>query len=101
MTSKEVTLPERANADAAARDPPTPPSAAPSAGYANTESSPSKASPTRPTCTPPIFQASSAVSAPTWAKLCALADALGIPISSVAAEAEHDTCPVCGAPSNE
>ena len=33
---------------------------------------------------------------PTWAKLCALADALGIPISTVAGEAEHDTCPVCG-----
>lgn len=38
---------------------------------------------------------------PTWAKLGALADALGIPISSVAAEAEHDTCPVCGALSSE
>ncbi|HWY18445.1 MAG TPA: helix-turn-helix transcriptional regulator [Solirubrobacteraceae bacterium] len=38
---------------------------------------------------------------PTWAKLCALADALGIPISTVAAEAEHDTCPVCGAPGTE
>lgn len=38
---------------------------------------------------------------PTWAKLCALADALGIPVSVVAAEAEHDTCPVCGAPSTE
>ena len=34
---------------------------------------------------------------PTWAKLCALADALDIPISTVAGEAEHDTCPVCGA----
>jgi transcriptional regulator with XRE-family HTH domain len=38
---------------------------------------------------------------PTWAKLCALADALGIPISTVAREAEHDTCPVCGAPGTE
>ena len=38
---------------------------------------------------------------PTWAKLCSLAEALGIPISAVAAEAEHDTCPVCGAPSTE
>jgi transcriptional regulator with XRE-family HTH domain len=38
---------------------------------------------------------------PTWAKLCALADALGTPISTVAGEAEHDTCPVCGAPSTE
>jgi transcriptional regulator with XRE-family HTH domain len=38
---------------------------------------------------------------PTWAKLAALADALGIPISSVAAEAEHDTCPVCGALNSE
>jgi transcriptional regulator with XRE-family HTH domain len=38
---------------------------------------------------------------PTWAKLCALADALGIPISTVAREAEHDTCPVCGAPGGE
>lgn len=38
---------------------------------------------------------------PTWAKLCALADALGIPISTVAGEAEHDTCPVCGAPGTE
>jgi transcriptional regulator with XRE-family HTH domain len=38
---------------------------------------------------------------PTWAKLCALADALGIPISTVATEAEHDTCPVCGAPGTE
>ena len=35
---------------------------------------------------------------PTWTKLCALADTLGIPISAVAGEAEHDTCPVCGAP---
>lgn len=34
---------------------------------------------------------------PTWAKLCALADALGIPVSTIAGEAEHDTCPVCGA----
>jgi transcriptional regulator with XRE-family HTH domain len=34
---------------------------------------------------------------PTWSKLCALADALGIRISTVAGEAEHDTCPVCGA----
>jgi transcriptional regulator with XRE-family HTH domain len=38
---------------------------------------------------------------PTWSKLCGLADALGIPISVVAAEAEHDTCPVCGALSSE
>jgi transcriptional regulator with XRE-family HTH domain len=38
---------------------------------------------------------------PTWAKLCALADALDITISAVAAEAEHDTCPVCGALSSE
>jgi DNA-binding XRE family transcriptional regulator len=38
---------------------------------------------------------------PTWGKLCALADALGIPISTIAREAEHDTCPVCGAPSAE
>jgi len=36
---------------------------------------------------------------PTWAKLCALAGALSLPISTVASEAEHDTCPVCGAPS--
>lgn len=34
---------------------------------------------------------------PTWAKLCALAEALAIPISTVAGEAEHDTCPICGA----
>jgi transcriptional regulator with XRE-family HTH domain len=38
---------------------------------------------------------------PTWAKLCALADALSLPISTVASEAEHDTCPVCGAPNSE
>jgi transcriptional regulator with XRE-family HTH domain len=38
---------------------------------------------------------------PTWAKLCALADALGTPVSTVAGEAEHDTCPVCGALSSE
>jgi len=38
---------------------------------------------------------------PTWSKLCGLADTLGIPISIVAAEAEHDTCPVCGALSSE
>jgi transcriptional regulator with XRE-family HTH domain len=38
---------------------------------------------------------------PTWVKLCSLADALGIPISTVATEAEHDTCPVCGALSSE
>jgi transcriptional regulator with XRE-family HTH domain len=38
---------------------------------------------------------------PTWAKLCALADALAIPISTVAKEAEHDTCPLCGAPGAE
>jgi transcriptional regulator with XRE-family HTH domain len=38
---------------------------------------------------------------PTWAKLCALATALGIPVSVVAVEAEHDTCPVCGALSSE
>lgn len=38
---------------------------------------------------------------PTWSKLCGLADALDVPISAVAAEAEHDTCPVCGAPSTE
>jgi transcriptional regulator with XRE-family HTH domain len=38
---------------------------------------------------------------PTWAKVCSLANALDIPISSVAAEAEHDTCPVCGALSSE
>ncbi len=38
---------------------------------------------------------------PTWAKLCVLADALGLPISAVAREAEHDTCPACGALSRE
>jgi transcriptional regulator with XRE-family HTH domain len=38
---------------------------------------------------------------PTWSKLCGLATALGIPVSAVAAEAEHDTCPVCGALSSE
>jgi transcriptional regulator with XRE-family HTH domain len=38
---------------------------------------------------------------PTWAKLCALADALAIPISTISTEAEHDTCPVCGAPGTE
>lgn len=38
---------------------------------------------------------------PTWAKLCSLAEALDTPISTVAAEAEHDTCPVCGAPNSE
>jgi transcriptional regulator with XRE-family HTH domain len=38
---------------------------------------------------------------PTWSKLCALADTLGIPISTIAGEAEHDICPVCGALSHE
>ena len=38
---------------------------------------------------------------PTWSKLCGLADALVIPIAAVAAEVEHDTCPVCGALSSE
>jgi len=38
---------------------------------------------------------------PTWAKLCGLAEAFGIPISAVTAEAEHDICPVCGAPGTE
>lgn len=38
---------------------------------------------------------------PTWSKLCALAETLGIPISTITAEAEHDTCPVCGALSAE
>jgi transcriptional regulator with XRE-family HTH domain len=38
---------------------------------------------------------------PTWSKLCGLADALAISISAIAAEAEHDTCPVCGALSSE
>jgi transcriptional regulator with XRE-family HTH domain len=38
---------------------------------------------------------------PTWSKLCALADALGLPISALAREAEHDTCPVCGALNRE
>ena len=37
---------------------------------------------------------------PTWSKLCGLAEALGISVSAVAAESEHDICPVCGAPSN-
>jgi transcriptional regulator with XRE-family HTH domain len=35
---------------------------------------------------------------PTWTKLSALAEALDVPISTIASEAEHDTCPVCGAP---
>lgn len=34
---------------------------------------------------------------PTWSKLCALADALALPVSTITAEAEHDMCPVCGA----
>lgn len=34
---------------------------------------------------------------PTWNKLCALSDALGVPVAVVAREAEHDICPVCGA----
>jgi transcriptional regulator with XRE-family HTH domain len=38
---------------------------------------------------------------PTWSKLCALAETLGVPISTIAGEAEHDICPVCGALSNE
>lgn len=38
---------------------------------------------------------------PTWSKLCALADTLGVPASIIAAEAEHDACPVCGAVSHE
>lgn len=38
---------------------------------------------------------------PTWNKLCSLAEALDTPISTVATEAEHDTCPVCGALSSE
>jgi DNA-binding XRE family transcriptional regulator len=33
---------------------------------------------------------------PTWSKLCGLADTLGIPVSALAGEAEHDSCPVCG-----
>jgi len=35
---------------------------------------------------------------PTWNKLCGLAVALDTPIATIASEAEHDTCPVCGAP---
>jgi transcriptional regulator with XRE-family HTH domain len=38
---------------------------------------------------------------PTWSKLCALAEALGVPVSTVVSEAEHDICPVCGALSYE
>jgi DNA-binding XRE family transcriptional regulator len=34
---------------------------------------------------------------PTWSKLGALANTLGIPVSALAREAEHDICPVCGA----
>jgi DNA-binding XRE family transcriptional regulator len=33
---------------------------------------------------------------PTWSKLCALADTLNIPVTTIAKEAENDTCPVCG-----
>jgi transcriptional regulator with XRE-family HTH domain len=34
---------------------------------------------------------------PTWSKLCALADALGIPVSVIAGEAENEVvCRVCG-----
>jgi transcriptional regulator with XRE-family HTH domain len=38
---------------------------------------------------------------PTWSKLCALANALELPASDLVAEAENDTCPVCGAPNHE
>ena len=35
---------------------------------------------------------------PTWAKLCDLADTLGVPISAIAGEAESEVaCPACGA----
>lgn len=34
---------------------------------------------------------------PTWNKLCGLAVALDTPISTIAGEAEHDACTVCGA----
>ena len=34
---------------------------------------------------------------PTWSKLADLAEALGVPMQEMASEAEHDTCPVCGA----
>lgn len=37
---------------------------------------------------------------PTWSKLCNLAEALELPVSDLVAEAENDTCPVCGAPSH-
>jgi transcriptional regulator with XRE-family HTH domain len=34
---------------------------------------------------------------PTWSKLCGLAQALGIPVSAIAGEAENEvSCPVCG-----
>jgi transcriptional regulator with XRE-family HTH domain len=38
---------------------------------------------------------------PTWSKLCNLAEAFGLPVADIVAEAENDTCPVCGAPSHE
>jgi transcriptional regulator with XRE-family HTH domain len=38
---------------------------------------------------------------PTWTKLCEVAGALVIPVSAVTGEAEHDTCPACGAPKRE
>lgn len=34
---------------------------------------------------------------PTWTKLGALAEALGLSVSVIAREAEQDICPVCGA----
>lgn len=37
---------------------------------------------------------------PTWSKLCNLAEALELRASDLVAEAENDTCPVCGAPSH-
>jgi transcriptional regulator with XRE-family HTH domain len=33
---------------------------------------------------------------PTWGKLCALADALGVPTATIAHEIERATCPTCG-----
>jgi DNA-binding XRE family transcriptional regulator len=33
---------------------------------------------------------------PTWSKLCALADTLSVPVTTIVKEAENDICPVCG-----
>lgn len=102
MTGEEVTLPERANTDMPAR---APTNAALGRAIRRlrqhrklTIETLAHAADLHPTYLSGIERG---VRNPTWGKLCALADALGIPVSTVAREAEHDTCPVCGALSSE